>query len=475
MSDRSQLDQMLSQRVSRRSVLKSAGVAALGVGGMASFLEACSNTSAAGGPVTLTYMNYQSDDSLTHYTPVFRAFEKAHPGTTVKTPNFPQGYAEKLNTLLASGSPPDLWLDYGDGLTLDQAAAGAVLDLTPYVSQFPILQETLPAVQLYWGSNKFEGSGYHVQSIQTFYSKSLFDKAGLPYPPATVDKAWSWDQFVEVAKKLTVDSKGVTADKRGFDPTSTVQFGVSALISDWWGRWLPFIWSAGADLVSRDGKKYTLNTPQGVTAIKLLADLINVHHVHPTPTVSAGLPGPETAIAQHRTAMIIDGQWTCGYLPPLTSDWGIGVLPVIKYPVTHLNPQSIVVSAKTPHPKESAELLAFYMDPRTNPVYGIGNIMPAWKNAYTDPSIVSAWTNSPARPPEYKTAVIDYVANYGVPSPIWVKHFSKILDATQAGLDPVWRGQQSAESALKSLGDTISPLLAGSYPAPPSAPTPPSG
>ena len=88
-------------------------------------------------------MNYQSDDSLTHYTPVFRAFEKAHPGITIETPNFPQGYREKLNTLLAAGTPPDLWLE-DPFAGLDAATQGAILDLTPYLAEFPILKNTFP-------------------------------------------------------------------------------------------------------------------------------------------------------------------------------------------------------------------------------------------------------------------------------------------------------------------------------------------
>ena len=60
-----------------------------------------------------------------------------------------------------------------------------------------------------------------------FYRKDSFDEAGLEYPPATAQDAWTWDEFVEVAKKLTKDKNGNDATSPDFDPNNVDTFGIN--------------------------------------------------------------------------------------------------------------------------------------------------------------------------------------------------------------------------------------------------------
>ena len=52
--------------------------------------------------------------------------------------------------------------------------------------------------------------------LALWYNKAMFDAAGLPYPPATLEDAWTWDEFVAVAKQLTIDAKRQTSGRRWF-------------------------------------------------------------------------------------------------------------------------------------------------------------------------------------------------------------------------------------------------------------------
>ena len=68
-----------------------------------------------------------------------------------------------------------------------------------------------------------------------FYRRSLFDEAGLAYPPhkygdkytmpdgSVVD--WNYDTIAKMAKILTVDKNGKDATQDGFDPEKIVQWG----------------------------------------------------------------------------------------------------------------------------------------------------------------------------------------------------------------------------------------------------------
>ena len=62
-------------------------------------------------------------------------------------------------------------------------------------------------------------------SLVMFYNKDMFDAAGIDCPPTSADEAWTWDEFVEVAKQLTLDANGNNAASPDFDPDSIVQYG----------------------------------------------------------------------------------------------------------------------------------------------------------------------------------------------------------------------------------------------------------
>lgn len=64
------------------------------------------------------------------------------------------------------------------------------------------------------------GDGYYA----LYYNQALFDEAGLDYPP----QEWTWEEFIDLAKLLTVDANGNDATSPEFDPELVVQFGYQA-------------------------------------------------------------------------------------------------------------------------------------------------------------------------------------------------------------------------------------------------------
>ena len=78
------------------------------------------------------------------------------------------------------------------------------------------------------------GTGLATGVMLMYYNKDVFDAAGVPYPPAKADQAWTWDQFIEIAQKLTKDRSGKTADQEGFNPNDIDTYGVATPLQ-WWG------------------------------------------------------------------------------------------------------------------------------------------------------------------------------------------------------------------------------------------------
>ncbi|WP_054706997.1 extracellular solute-binding protein [Bacillus sp. JCM 19041] len=60
------------------------------------------------------------------------------------------------------------------------------------------------------------------------FNKDLFDEAGVEYP--NPDDPYDWNEYIEVATKLTLDVDGNNADHPDFDQKSIAQYGAGF----WW-------------------------------------------------------------------------------------------------------------------------------------------------------------------------------------------------------------------------------------------------
>ncbi|MFO0837700.1 MAG: extracellular solute-binding protein [Phycisphaerae bacterium] len=125
----------------------------------------------------------------------------------------PAQLATKLQTMLASGDPPDLFY-----LPFEKVAAIAskdvLEDVEPYVQRdraagidAPDLEDFFPATLAAFrydprtrsvGGGTLVGLPKDFTCVGFYYNKKLFDQAGVPYPPDD----WTWDQFIDAARKI---------------------------------------------------------------------------------------------------------------------------------------------------------------------------------------------------------------------------------------------------------------------------------
>jgi multiple sugar transport system substrate-binding protein len=282
-------------------------------------------------PVPLCFTFWGSAFEKKDITAAIDAFNASHPCIKVEGQHIPNaGYVEKITTQLASGDPPDVaYLD--ETQAFPWAAEGKLLDLTPYFHGEPdrIFVKNI----VYLAGDRLIGTGLATGVILTYYNKELFDKAGVPYPPAKADQAWTWDEFLANAKKLTKDRAGHDASDPAFDPTQIQTYGI-AISPHWWGYYIPFIYSAGGKVASDDGKQLLLNEPASVDALQKIQDLFHKWHVAPTPTQAKNLPTADILMQSGKVAMAVDGMWKVTDFANLRFKWGVGVLPKIKEPTT---------------------------------------------------------------------------------------------------------------------------------------------
>jgi multiple sugar transport system substrate-binding protein len=407
------------------------------------------------GPVTLRLTIWGSPSEIESYKKSISLFEQKQDGRVkVQLEAIPTDYDTKLTTMVAGNQEPDVAMMESASLAFPLAEQGKWLNLEDYITKDSeiSLDKLIPGVTYYSEPGNLIGIAPGPETFSLYYNADMFKAAGLTPPPDKSANAWTWDQFVDIAKKLTIDENGKNASEAGFDAKKIKQYGIN--IGLWWGAWSNFVYSNGGDFVSADGKTFGLNQPEAVDALQKLADLINKYHVAPSPVQQKNVPATNIALQTKKIAMAIDGQWANFDLGKSGFNYNIGVLPVLKTPVTTVVDGMFSVFKSTKHPQESWELLKALLNPEGTIDLNKGGLwMPALKEWYTNPDLIAKWTEgTPGRPSSYKNAVIDTLLASSHSSPTaYVKNFNKIMDIVNPALDKVWLGQQSAQEAMDGI------------------------
>jgi len=385
-----------------------------------------------------------------------------------------ENYIEKVSAMIAAGTPPHVGFVM-ETVALDWAEQGILLDLLPLMEEDPDpsvkLENRLSTIRwMFDGGKKTLGTSVAAEVMVVWYNKDIFDAEGVPYPP-TDPQEWTWDRFVDTAKKLTRDVNGRRPGKPGFDPDNIMRFGI--VFGSWYMTWFPFIWSNGGDLSDESGRIPTINEPEAVEALQRLVDLIYKLHVAPTPAQLGALPAFHIALETQQAAMVIDGQWALQQLGELvkagTLRLGVAPLPMLKEPVTAVigTPGGIYADA-VKEPEVLAAAWEFYKfltnSERSLSLIRCGLWQPIQTWWYTDPNYIEMWLDPEIHPAEYKEAVIDYTLKYARPAPTYyLKNFAQIVDIMQHELDAAFLGEVPVQKACDMIAERIKPLLTGRY------------
>jgi multiple sugar transport system substrate-binding protein len=415
--------------------------------------------------VALTFMYWGSPQEREAVDAMVAQFEASHPNIDITTQHVPDAYDEKIATMLASGTEPDVAY-LNEAQALQWASEGKLLDLTNYFKSDPEAANRLPATYYNYGSGKTIGTNTAGEIGLLFYNKEIFDRAGAAYPPAEGNKAMAWSDFVELAKQVTFDVNGNNAASPNFDPENIETFGIS--FPRWWLGYMPFIYSNGGKFASDDGMKLLLNEPKAVEVLQNLQDLIYVHHVAPTPAQSEALPATEVMMQTGKVAMTIEGHWKILDYSQMGMQWGIGVLPKYDQPMTMLLGAPSVIFSSTEHPEEAFEFYKYHNSPQVVDLFKKGLWMPLQQEYYTDDAKIKEWIEGLPNvyPPESRTAVVDYTVNFTPIQPpvYWLKNYFQISsEAVEPALELLWTGEATAQEAADQAVRDAEPLMQGKW------------
>jgi multiple sugar transport system substrate-binding protein len=420
--------------------------------------------------VILKFVFWGSDNDVYLVREAIAGYEKAYPWVSVDGLHLGGtiNYEAKIATMVAGNQAPDVAY-IKDFQALELAKEGKMYNILDFLKNDPEWdkEDFLDQLWYFWDKGKTIGINEGAEAFGLFYNKDLFERAGVELPPTTPQTAWNWQEFVDVLKTLTVDVNGNNAHSSSFDPNNVKTYGI--MFKTWWAYPMNMVYSNGADYLSADGKRWTMTDPAAYEAYQMLADLIHVHHVCPTPAVQQNMAGEAAALKAERVAMVLDGQWRLIHLVAEGVNFGVGVLPTLKKSVTELMAHPYCVFADTKCPEESWLLYKWLANPESPGIIDLvkgGQRMPVLKEWYKDPAKVAQWAeNNPAHPPSYKEAIMKQALENGVQGlGYYVKNFAKLDSVVSPALDQVWLGTKTAKQVVFEIADQVNSMIEGRYP-----------
>lgn len=341
--------------------------------------------------VTLKFMGWEASPLETEAVKKgLETFMEQHPNIKVEYIPVPEDqYHSKLLTMLTGNAAPDVFFLGSSDYRIFQKR-GVLLDLTSYFNEEYSLDEFIDsAAEIMEINDSIFGVSSCTVSPVIYYNKNLFDDAGLPYPPSDPESAWSWQEFIEVAKKLTIKEEN-----------NVVQYGVHGFED---------IYMASALMLSNDGYPFNedftqsmFNKPEIKEVLQAIADLRLTEGVAPSASVLENMGmGPSQMLQTGKVAMIIDGSWALQELAKMGFPVGVAVLPKFKEALTHGQAHVHAAAANTKHPNEAWKLISFL----SSEEYQIqlikeGLWMPNRKALYTEDG-VAKWYNNEVHPENF--------------------------------------------------------------------------
>lgn len=249
---------------------------------------------------------------------------------------------DKYLTMFAGGSAPDL-LQLNSGNFEMFAARGFLLPLDELMANDPTFDPSvfLPAsMEGSALSGVYYGLPYDVSTHMPYYNRDMFRRMGLSEPGD-----WTWDELIEMARKLTVDTSG--------DGEIDV-YGLGLDAAEW--HWNSIQAQFDAPLFNEAGTELYATSPAFVSFMEWYFNLMYEERIAPLDA------GGINRFPTQGVGIVTFGSW---YRPELEEvlrvdfDYDLAYPPVGTKRGTAYYVDPFAIAATTNHPEEAWELLKF--------------------------------------------------------------------------------------------------------------------
>jgi multiple sugar transport system substrate-binding protein len=383
----------------------------------------------AGQPLKLTFAYPDDPSSSAAATAWLKAYAAVRPEIQITPQPLPaQDYPQQLLGRLDTAAP-DMFVSL-DTQTPMLLKSGALFDISSLAGDAKLkLDDFQPAGLAAWQRGPaLYGLPADLTPAVMFYNRDLFAASGVPEPTAS----WTWDDWLSDSKKLTVSSGEQVS-----------RFGTAI------GTWAGMVWGNGGELISADGKRLLLDSPQAAAGVQFAADMVNVHHVAPPPQIAGG-PDAVQLFKEQKVAMLPASSSLAGSLVQanLPFKWAIAPFPTGAVAATPVSVAGLALSAKGQNQRAALGFAAWVVGPDGQAA-----------TASTRPFAAPALRTAAARPASVPgAAAIAQSVAFGRTLP-QIEQWPAIANEVNKALVPVWQGQATAAAAYARVSPKINDML----------------
>lgn len=387
----------------------------------------------------LTYMLWGTPGEVGTVQKVLDAYRKEHPDVAIKVIHAVD-YNRKLNTMIAGGTPPDVFYINASDLQY-YASKGALLDLQSLIERDAVevnLRDFFPVlVEAFRWQGRLYGLPKDFTPLVLYYNKDMFDEAHLAYP----DESWDWKKFLDSAHKLTREKGSRGFKQYGFVPSfgNLPSFGYEA-----------FVFQNGGKFLSDDRKECLMDKPAVYEAIQFYSDLSNREHVAPSNLEAKDSP---LGLNTGGSAMMLAGRWVVPDLRRIKRfTWDVAPIPHGKERATLIYTVAYSIASKSKNSEEAWKLVKFLTGPKGQTLNAsMGLAVP------TRSSIAEKVLLQDPLPPHNNRVYLDSI-KYGRFLP-YNLNWNEIQQIINARLETVFNGEKGAKEACEEITEEVNQIL----------------
>ncbi|SPM42320.1 ABC-type glycerol-3-phosphate transport system, periplasmic component [Mycobacterium numidiamassiliense] len=308
---------MLDKPFGRRGLLRGAGVltAASLVG---------SGAGCASDDDALTFFFAANPDEAAARMRVVGEFQRRHPHIKVRPVRSGPGIMQQLSTFCAGGKCPDV-MQAWDLSYAELADRGVLLDLNGFLAREQAFATQLKAESIgpLYDTFAFNHGQFAFPEQWSgnflYFNRQLFADAGVPEPPHTWDKTWTFAEFVDAATALTKRDGSGRSTQWGFVNTFVSYYSAGLFAMN---NGVP--WSSP----QKNPSHLNFDNPAFMEAVQFYADLSNEHNVAPNASEVQSMSTPDL-FASGKAAMALGGHWRYQtFMAAEGLDFDVAPLPV---------------------------------------------------------------------------------------------------------------------------------------------------
>jgi multiple sugar transport system substrate-binding protein len=415
------------------------------------------------GPVEVTFLTTQTNDAdVKIYQQLSDKFHQENPNITVKISSTDgTNYDQKLLTYIQAGTLPDI-VQTSDNFAKPFKDAGVTQDMIPFAQKtnFPYNDFDPTFLNLGIVDGQLHMLPKQGDIIIPYINLRMAKEAGVNPPtdfdPAKTPDGWTWDDFITMCKRLTVDANGKHGDEPGFDKDNVAVYGASMSIDAWY-TYVPAVLANGGTFVADDLSHSTLNSPEGVAAFKRLTDPVVQGYWAPLTLIQSLSNQAGNVFAAGRAAIApLQRLWCTTLRASLTDDFD-----VIHYPkgpakrITGMGTFGFALTAKSKQPDAAWQFLSWmYGEEGMSIITASYAAVPAMKRFYDS----AFWRDLP--PPPHSNAVFVDSFVYGTTPPrLPFYSTGEFRQSVTDGMTAITLGKATPEDVVANVDQVLNKYL----------------